>query len=224
VLSMVLKPYCPFFLLIFSVVASASAAGDESGDYCVRAQQIIADTDLVARLNVHTDYDGFVESKALADPLTVQQYFSNPSPGADGMQTVLSCKMKTAERINAANPVAEGTSPPAGVDSSCQAIHQAWLDRMVQQIPGEQLQLSPEKLEVDEEDLTFMGPMWLRPWPFEPLYRGDDGKLHIRSRALYVPYSWWIPMPDRFKGTYYCHLISPLYLEALLRGDIEVGV
>ena len=26
-------------------------------------------------------------------------------------------------------------------------------------------------------------------------------------------------MPDRFKGTYYCHLIAPAYLEAILRGD-----
>jgi hypothetical protein len=28
-------------------------------------------------------------------------------------------------------------------------------------------------------------------------------------------------MPERFLGNYYCHLIAPDYLRALVRGDLE---
>jgi len=188
-------------------------------EYCVQAQQIIAGTELEAKSKIHTEFEEFVESKALDKPLTVQQYSSVPLPGDETMNTVLSCKMKTAERINTAYPSAAGEPPVADGDGSCQAVHRAWLDKIANSIPSGELALSPGELVVDDEDLTFIGPMWLRPWPFEPLYRGDDNRLHIRTRALYVPFSWWIPMPDRFKGTYYCHLIAPDYLEAILRGD-----
>jgi hypothetical protein len=203
--------------LLFVIFPGAVVAGED----CVQAQQIIAGTGLAARLDIYTDFDEFVKSKALDDPLTVAQFSSNPLPGDGGPDTVLSCKMKTAERINTAHQAQSAPAPLALGDTSCQLIHQTWLREIVQRIPSGQLALSPEEFVVDDEQLTFIGPMWLRPWPFEALYRGEDGLLHIRSRALYVPFAWWIPMPDRFKGTYYCHLISPVYLEALLRGEVE---
>ena len=103
-------------------------------------------------------------------------------------------------------------------------MHRQWLAELREKIGTRNLSPSASSLVVDDEDLTFIGPMWLRPWPFEPLYRGEDGQLHLRTRALYVPFNWWIPMPDRFKGTYYCHLIAPWYLEALLRGDATPDV
>lgn len=211
--------YSKSFFVWLCAVSSCAVFAETGLDYCVEAQQIIAGTELQAESLLHTDYEEFVESKALDKPLTVQQYSSLPLPGDEAVNTVLSCKMKTAERINSAYPAAAGEPPVARGDGSCQAVHRAWVDKVASTIPAEQLQVSPDELVIDDEDLTFIGPMWLRPWPFEPLYRGDDKRLHIRTRALYVPFSWWIPMPDRFKGTYYCHLIAPAYLEAILRGD-----
>jgi hypothetical protein len=172
----------------------------------------------------HTDYDSFVQSKATASPLVVQQYFSRPLPGDPAMATVVSCKMKTAERIRQAHPASGDAAPAAGADQSCDAIHRDMLAAALASIDPAQLAVPQDKIVVDEEALTFMGPMWLKPWPFEPLSRDESGRLHIHSKALYVPFAWWIPMPDRFKGTYYCHLIAPAFLEAVLRGEVHPGV
>lgn len=203
----------------FSHLASAQEMTVES--YCQRAQQIVAKTALVAKVVIPDNHEAFVESKATLDPLTVQQSLSNPVSADNDLARVLSCKMKTAERINAAQPVSADQPAVAQGNGSCQAVHRYWLEQLYAEIPAQQRALSPEQLVIDDEELTFMGPMWLRPWPFEPLYRDDTGVIHIRSKALYVPFAWWIPMPDRFKGTYYCHLISPLYLEALVRGEVN---
>jgi len=192
-------------------------------DYCQRAQQIVARTSLLADVVTPDNHEAFVKSKATLDPLTVQQHLSNPVSVDNDLARVLSCKMKTAERINAAQPVSAGQPAVAQGDGSCQAVHRFWLQQLYDKIPAQSRALSPEQLVIDDEELTFIGPMWLRPWPFEPLYRTDDGVIHIRSKALYVPFAWWIPMPDRFKGTYYCHLASPLYLDAVVRGEVSPG-
>jgi hypothetical protein len=215
-----------FFTLTLAT-SSAAGAGSMQGsatDFCAGAQQQIARTELIAEVVNHTDYESFVQSKATASPLVVQQYFSNPAPGPDAIARVVSCKMKTAERINNDNMSADDPTPVAAGDRNCHALHEGMLADIVARIPAQELSVSPEQLIVDEEQLAYMGPMWLKPWPFEPLARDESGQLHLQSKALYVPFAWWIPMPDRFKGTYYCHLIAPQFLEALLRGETAPGV
>jgi len=219
-----LKKCVVFTLTLFGtayVPGFAWAQDLATEDYCQRAQQIVAMTSVVADVEIPANHEVFVKSKATLNPLTIQQYLSNPVSDENDLAKVLSCKMKTAERINAAQPVSTGQPDLAQGDASCQAVHQYWLEQLYAKIPVQHRALAPEQLVIDDEELTFMGPMWLRPWPFEPLYRTDDGVTHIRSKALYVPFAWWIPMPDRFKGTYYCHLISPLYLEAIVRGEVQ---
>ena len=210
-----------FFLSLFAVPAPAETA---SRAFCAEAQQVLASTSLQATVVHHSDYEEFVASKALATPLTVQQFLSNPIAAGQEPARTLSCKMKTAERINAAAQSADSDTPVAGGDSSCHAVQRHWLQQLRAAIPPGQGKLSVEDWVVDEEELTFMGPLWLKPWPFQPLYRDPDGRLHVRTKALYVPFSWWIPMPDRFKGTYYCHFASPLYLEGLVRGTIAADL
>ena len=209
-----------------STVAIADTIRLENGtsDFCAGAQQILAQTGAVARVVTHSDYEAFVKSKPTASPLTVQQYSSTHLQGDNVMATVVSCKMKTAERINTAHAAAGGEAPIAGEDQSCELLHQKMLTGLLEKIPAQELAISTDKLVVDDEELTYIGPMWLKPWPFQPLSRDEAGRLHIHSRALYVPFSWWIPMPDRFKGTYYCHLIAPGYLDAVLRGNVQPGV
>lgn len=205
-------------------VSDVRADDGEDSVFCAWAQQLIAGTELVANVATHTGYEDFVKSKADTSPLTVQQYWSNPLNGPGGMPQVVSCKMKTAERINNAQAEAGQESVVAAGDTSCELVHREVLGSLLSRIPRGQLAVPADKLRVDEEDTTFIGPMWLKPWPFEPLYRDEAGLVHIRSRALYVPFAWWIPMPDRFKGTYYCHLIAPDFLEALLRGEVSPGL
>jgi hypothetical protein len=210
-------------LLLFLPAAFAAGlpTSDEAG-FCGRAQQIIAQTELEATVEIPADYDSFVESKSLAYPLTVQQYSSNPAATPEGLHRVISCKMKTAGRINGAREEAGIAGDAARGDLGCETVHKHMLQTLRDSIPPGELRLQPEELVVDDEELTYMGPMWLKPWPFTPVARDGEGRLHLQTRALYVPYAWWIPMPERFKGTYYCHLVHPAYLEALLRGEALV--
>ena len=80
--------------------ASGADSTDQYSRYCEQAQQIIANTDVKAKVIVHEDYDSFVKSKAGSDPLTVPMYASNPEVGESEQPRVLSCKMKPAERIS----------------------------------------------------------------------------------------------------------------------------
>ena len=210
----------PVVLLAIALVAPAAAQPPEwAAPFCDRAQQVIAGTALRAAVQLPRDLDAFVQSKAGSAPLTVQEFLANPASGDPSLPRSLSCKMRTAERINAAH--ADGGEPVATGDASCAAVHRDMLATVAASIPAEELALPPERFVIEEEHLTFMGPAWLRPWPFEPVSRGGAGELLLHSRSLYVPRAWWIPMPERFQGNYYCHLVAPKYLEALLRGRLQ---
>ena len=69
-----------------------------------------------------------------------------------------------------------------------------------------------------DDDNTVVGPLWLRPWPYQVAYL-EDGVTVVRSKSLHVEHAWWIPMPASFMGTHYCHLIAPAYLRLLATGD-----
>lgn len=185
---------------------------------CALAQMVIAGTQLVPNVETPGDYDAFVESKATDQPFVVQQYLSNPMPSDARLMRTLSCKMRTAERINAAHSEAD-TSPPASGDTSCAQVQHTLLQRVRSEIPDAELVLNPDHAVIEDESSTFMGPMWLDPWPFSAVSGDGEGSLRLASRALHVPWAWWIPLPERFKGNYYCHLAAPDYLRALLKGE-----
>ena len=84
--------------------------------------------------------------------------------------------------------------------------------------PGE-ISIPQERWQVMEEDMKITGSSWVDPWPFESVRTGEGDRLQLHTRALYAPHAWWIPMPERFLGNYYCHLAAPSYIEALVRGD-----
>ncbi len=191
---------------------------ESSAPICAQAQQVIAATTLIARVDIHDDYEGFVESKATDTPFVVQQHFSNPAPeDADLMRTV-SCKMRTAERINSAHKgIAE--APVARGDRDCAEVHRWLLTKLLAEIPSNEMNLDPARIFVEAEQTTFMGPRWLDLWPFQAARTDEEGALRLHSRALYVPHAWWIPLPERFQGNYYCHLVAPDYLRSVLRGQ-----
>ena len=190
-------------------------------EFCVRAQQVIAATSVTPHLQVPTNRDDFVASKAFDEPFTVQQFESNPLPSDAGVHRVLSCKMRTAERINAAF-ASEGDAPVAQQERDCAAVHRVMLDDVLARVPEQGRALDPRQIVIDEEEMTFMGPSWLEPWPFQPVSLDAEGKLHLHSRSLYAPHAWWMPLPERFLGNYYCHLVAPAYLEGLIRGSYSL--
>ena len=203
--------------LAWSLLLLPTAQADE---VCSRAQGVIAATELAPAVEVFSDWDAFVESKPSDKPFTVGQYASAPLEDGSGINTVLSCKMRTSERINSAYGSPE--RPVAGPESSCDEVHRHLLAETLASIPANELKLPAEQWVVEAEDTTFIGPRWLDPWPFVAVTREDDGKLHLYTRALYAPHSWWMPMPERFLGNYYCHLAHPDYIRALATGEVSV--
>lgn len=212
-----MRRYCVLSVLAACLLSPVVYAGERWQDtFCIDAQQVLAGTELVAQLNVHDNWDTFVESKASDSPLTVHQYLSNPS--AEGMPRTLSCKMRTAERINATETVDSGM-PAASGDTDCTAVHREMVNKTLAGLAGHRIAVESDDIVYDEDDTTYIGPRWLKPWPFDAVTARDNA-LHLHARALYAPYVWWIPMPDRFKGNYYCHLVAPDYLEAILIGKV----
>jgi hypothetical protein len=204
---------------LLGVSVQAAPLVGNSPDFCGHAQQLIAQTNLMPVVEQPASYEAFVESKAFDQPFTVQQYWSSHLPGDDAPVTTVSCKMRTAERINAVQGVEAEHQPVASGDLSCEDVLLDMLSQVYAVIPADEQQLDEQQFVVAPEDMKFMGPSWLEPWPFEPVSQLEDGSYHLYSRSLYVPHAWWIPMPERFLGNYYCHLIAPDYLRTLIRGE-----
>ncbi len=186
----------------------------------MQAQKIIASTDIEPEVVRHSDYEGFVESKPTDKPFLVHRYDSAPVESAPAINTVVSCKLRTAERINANHDDEGGAVPIAETETSCDEVHRQVLAGIIASVPPAKRVRDIGEWIVEPEDTQFIGPKWLEPWPFTPVSLGTDGLYHLHTRALYAPHAWWVPMPERFLGNYYCHLISPQYLQALVRGTV----
>ncbi len=210
-------------LLTGRALAAGQLTADEA-EYCIQAQRLITGVDITAENKIYADHEAFVESKVRRYPLQVQQFQSNPVDdslnGSAGLNKVLSCKMATSGSIVAAYGD-QGETIAEGEDTSCDLLIRTMLSEVAAEVPAADRALDPAAVLVDEEDLNFMGSTWVNPWPFEPAEVDADGKLHLMSRALYVPWSIFIPAPAAFKGVYYCHLPAPDYVKALLQGAVE---
>lgn len=207
---------CLLPLAPMQVLAGEHEADKE--DYCSQAQQIIAATDLEPEVVLHDDYQAFVESKPTDQPFVIHRYNSAPVASNPEITTVVSCKLRTSERINTAHDNEGGAVPVAGAETSCDEVHRRVLAQIVAAVPQSARKLDLEDFVVESEDMKLIGPQWLEPWPFKPITVDENDLYHLHTRALYAPHAWWIPMPERFMGNYYCHLASPEYLEALVRG------
>lgn len=214
---------------IIALTANTTAAGSEADlssshdNFCQVAQQLMVDTDMVSANVVYAnDLDGFIESKASEWPLQTHQYPDTllPDGSRADFPVTLSCKLKTAERIN--NALAENgqadSALQARAERSCRHIHEAMWAQLL-----ERLALAGEapviEAAFDRDDNTVIGPLWLRPWPYQVAYK-EGARTHFRSKSLYVEHAWWIPMPDSFMGTHYCHLASPEYMHRLATGEV----
>jgi hypothetical protein len=213
-------------LFSFAMVGGSGAAiaqtdfPSDDATFCADAQALIAQTEARATNVLHENYDAFVESKAKPFPLETQQFYSSPAAEDAQLNTVVSCKMRTAGSIADAYSDA-GEPVTVGEDQSCHFLTTHMLEKVRDSIPHSDAGLTDQSIVVEEEELTFMGPMWLDPWPFQSAYRDESGGIHLKSRALYVPWSVFIPAPAAFKGVYYCHLPTPAYLKALLLGEVD---
>ena len=214
----------PFVSACMAFSADQKVAVIDLENYCADAQALVAGTDLPVVNEIHQDYDAFVKSKPSIEPLTTHQFLHSESlPGfAQPMATIISCKLKTSDII-AEVYGEEAAKKPYG-EVSCRDVMANTLDQLYAARGDQRNAYARSAIILEEDEVTRMGPMWLKPWPYQNAFTDEAGSLHLRAKALLVPFSKLIPMPDRFKGTHYCHLPTPEYLTAILDGRVELSL
>jgi hypothetical protein len=199
----------------------AAYASSQNADFCRVAQTKISNTTLAIENIIYKDFESFKLSKPVGKPLTTAQFVvmgKHPKTGAEYPQQI-SCKMKTADSIIKYNGA--GT---AGADGDCKAIQQGIIDTALANLSATDKQLALKNragvVKAADDVVVWIGPRWLEPWPWPSASQTEAGKIAITSKALFVKDSAVIPMPDRFKGTHYCHLATPEYVRLLAIGEI----
>jgi hypothetical protein len=188
-------------------------------DYCATAQQALTGTSIAVANEVHLNFDSFVKSKPFANPLTTHQFLHYLPVEVDNTEqafpAIVSCKLKTSERINNSNANAN-----AGPDLACRTLLERDVSSVLSSLDEEKLVFRPEDIFFEDDEMANQGRTWLAPWPYA-VARVEAGKLIWRSKALFVNYSALNPMPARFLGTHYCHLPTLQYIRGVLVGDIN---
>lgn len=185
-------------------------------EFCSDAQQLIASTALRASSVVHDDYQAFVLSKPKVRPLETEQFHWYEDAARVKLK-MISCKMKTTDHLRA-----EYGGSAAGTEGLCAAVNQhslaAALTSLRRARHGKLRYDGGRRIVFDPEELTNLGPEWLKS--HEIAWEDAQGVLHVQSRAMRN--DWldprYLKAPPQFRGTRYCHLIAPDYLQRLLTG------
>lgn len=197
--------------------------------FCLEAQRVVVRVDGPEFTLVnHPDSEAFVLSKAIIEPLTIQQYVWYAEDATD-RPVMISCKLKSADHLN--ETFGAGTAGPPG---ECRDMNLLTYERVVSRLTARSGKQPPAVIFDPDQtvgdgadagpDAGMGGPEWLKP--FEMTLRDADGRLHVRSKGFRV--DWLDPRfsraPARFRGVQYCHFIAPSHLEDLLTGAAEPGV
>jgi len=226
-------PSLPHIALVVAVSVLAAAGGCTTQtaarvtpappltEFCLEAQRVVVRTEVMPALVLHTDFDGFVKSKAAIEPLTIQQYIWYEDDD-QARPVMVSCKLKSADHLNEA--FGKGTSAGNG---RCQDMNRLTYERLQSaRAPAvvPRVVFDPAEVVDNPANPGMTGPDWLKP--YEMTWRDQDGVLHVRSKGFRV--DWTDPqfatMPGRFRGVQYCHLIAPEYLARLVSGQAPAGL
>lgn len=221
-----ITPLAPLAAAALVVAAGCSTtpppvAGPPLTEFCLEAQRVIVRTAVTPALEVHTDFDGFVKSKASIEPLTIHQYtwYESDDPARPVM---VSCKLKSADHLNSAF----GAGTAAG-NGACQDMNRLTWNRVRAALGAEAVlpvDFDPAEEVRNDANPGLTGPDWLKP--YEMVSRGPAGSLVVHSKGFRV--DWTDPrfqaMPARFRGVQYCHLIAPEYLARLVTGQAQPGL
>ena len=187
-------------------------------NFCAEAQQTLAQSNVSVTNEVHLNFNSFVKSKPSTEPMTTHQFLHYLPVEVNGKQqafpAIVSCKLKTAERINHQDATAD-----AGPDLPCRNLLQREVNSIIDNLDEQASAFRREDVEFRDDEMANQGRTWLAPWPYS-VARLEGGKLVWQSKALLVNYSAWNPMPARFLGTHYCHLPTPQYIRGVLTGEI----
>lgn len=187
-------------------------------DFCERAQREMTGATVPLTNIVYESYDAFKESKTKVDPLEIGQYvFAD----ANRKPVRVSCKLKTSDHIQSRY----GTEAARGDSKVCGDINRAAVDAVYAAIPEAEragLRVARADIVIEPDDVVPTGSAWIED--FDAVWRGPDGKVHIKSKTLYVTWSDWkyFWLPERFRGVRYCHFLAPEYVQRLATGEAPV--
>ena len=205
-------------LLAGQVEAGAHTALTRTNDaFCIAAQYLLADTTQNAQIEIHSDFESFKKSKTSIAPLTIHQYVQY---AADDSRRPLriSCKLATVDHLQSAFGAAA-----AGPQHSCQDLNHLMVDQVFAALTTEEharVKLPPESFSFEPDLNTVLGSKWVADYQY--IWQDADGSVHLLAKALHVPYQHWLWRfaPERFRGVYYCHLVAPEYLRAIMLGAV----
>ncbi len=203
-------------LAIGAAMASATPLPDTTTDtFCTAVQEILAGTTVPSELTIYPAIASFRQSKPTPRPLTNSQFVTVDEQGRSKM---VSCKVKSADHIRS-----EYGADAAGPQRYCREITVMVHAELVAKLEADEPELAATIrgyiIEPDEPQPT--GAMYLSPFPLA--FADGDGNLHINTQSLQVNWDdwhFWI-MPNVLRGQTYCHIITPEYLEALGRGQVQ---
>jgi hypothetical protein len=186
--------------------------------YCLDAQRVVTRTTVPMDLIVHEEFAAFVKSKAVIEGPTIHQYNWRD---ADGAILGISCKMKSADHLQM-----EYGQDAAGPDGYCHDMNRQLYGLLVQQVSDPvftTVVFDPSESLHTEEQANMIGPVWLQPFTLTSV--DAAGNLHLASKGFVIDFNdpRYQRFPPSWRGTHYCHLIAPDYLQRLLGGAAEPG-
>ncbi|MEZ5458174.1 MAG: hypothetical protein R3E65_02210 [Steroidobacteraceae bacterium] len=201
--------------------APSAAVAATDPRFCAEAQRQVSGVTLPVRNVVHRSYESFVKSKPRVDPLETQQY-SQPARGPGGVPARISCKMKTADHIRAVH----GASAALVDDdrNACRELNRQTILTVWARLPAPiraSVAIPPNRFLLHADEVRLTGSSWTQP--YNHVWADDAGQVHVRAKALMALWDdWrWKLAPDSFRGTHYCHLITPEYTRALMLGELR---
>jgi hypothetical protein len=201
--------------------AAGPGATSTRDDFCTAVQLALAGTTLMPKNTIHTDWIAFRESKPGIQPLESQQYVEYEDAARTRPKRI-SCKTKTWDHL--IEFYGDGSARTGGA-ANCRDMNRDTVLSVWRALAPEERARAkhpPQALMLDGDDNRKTGSAWVEPYEF--VYRATDGRIHMLSKALYVPWNeWpWKLAPAAFRGTYYCHLIAPEYARRVMLGEVEI--
>jgi hypothetical protein len=211
-------PPTPLIPAPSDVAAASKLQAVIDPDYCATAQKMLAQSGITPINESHLNFESFVKSKPSTEPLTTHQFVHYVPVTVNGQEqafpAIVSCKLKTAERINEKYPDAK-----AGPDLPCMSLLEKEVNVVLKSLSPESMAYPAEMVIFADDEMANQGRTWLAPWPYAVAWTEAD-QLTWQSKAMLIPYTWWNPMPARFLGTHYCHLPTQQYIRGVLSGEI----
>ncbi|HPF24957.1 MAG TPA: hypothetical protein P5528_05230 [Steroidobacteraceae bacterium] len=197
--------------------AGGSALLRTNAAFCLAAQYLMADTTETPTVELHGDFESFKKSKTSIAPFGIHQ-FVQYADDRQSLPTRISCKLKTVDHLQ--NEYGAQAAGPTQL--SCRDLNAIMVRNVFAAMSKEEqarVAIPLARIWLEPDLNSVLGSKWVAD--YQHVWQAADGGLHLFAKTLHVPYEHWLWRfaPERFRGVYYCHLVAPEYLRALVLGE-----